>query len=226
MRLPSNGVRLRIYGGTGILVALGLLLAGVGIAELTAIDRHVAVISVRSEATARILEVQRLLDATGRATLNYWLSGDASFLKQGSEADEAAEAQLKESIAATPAEQERQDFQDMIKGIAELRRVRNVLVIMTGEVGDLKGGLADGGDAAVRQAEEASAAIAATGDQALIAGAAGVEPAILRARGDAWRFFAGPNAALRARFATSADQAMTAVNHARELDVPDGPRDS
>jgi methyl-accepting chemotaxis protein len=224
MRLPFHGVRLRIYGGTGILVALGLLLAGVGVAELAAINRDVGAISVRSEATARILEVQRLLDATGRATLNYWLSGDASFLKQGSDADAAAEALLGQAVAATSAEPERHEFQAMIAGIADLRRIRNVLVIMTDEVGELKGGLAEGGDAAVRLATGAAAAMAAAGDQGLVAAAGGVETAVLRARGDAWRFFAGPDPKSRDQFRASAEQALAAINRARELELPDEPQ--
>jgi methyl-accepting chemotaxis protein len=221
MRLPSTGVRLRIYGGTGILVALGLLLAGVAVAELAAIKRHVAAMAVRSEAGARVLEVQRLLDATGRATLNYWLSGDAVFLKQGSDADETAEALLRQAIAATPDGEARDGFEDVVKRIADFRRTRNVLVIMTGEVGELKGALADGGDTAVRLAEQLSPAVAASGDPTLTAAAWGVTNAVLRARGDAWRFFAAPDPKLRAAFKDSAEQAIAAINHLQETELTD-----
>jgi len=221
MRLPRNGVRLRIYSGTGVLVALGLSLAGVAVAELATINRQVAAMAVQSANNARILEVQRLLDAAGRATLGYWLSGDGTILKQGSDADENAEVLLRQAIAASPVEEERRTFQAVAKGIVDFRRIRNVLVIMTGEVGDLKSALADGGDSAVSFDAKLSDAVATTGNPALIAAAWSAEKLILQARSDAWRIFAGPDPQRRAVFKASAERAIDAVNQLQSPDLSD-----
>ncbi len=120
--------------GTGVLVALGLLLAAIAVVELATIDRQVAVMAARSDDTTRIQEVERLLEVTGRSALGYWLSGDAAILKQGSDADETAEALLRETNDATRPEGERDAIQSVLTGIADFRRMRNVLVIMTDEV--------------------------------------------------------------------------------------------
>src|SRR5208282_2598042 len=124
------------------------------------INRQVAAMAARSDNSARILEVERLLEVTGRSALGYWLSGDATILRQGSEADASAEALLRQAIAATQVDAERQAFQSVVKGIVDFRRTRNVLVIMTDEVAGLRHDLADGGDAILRQDAQLTDAIA------------------------------------------------------------------
>ena len=154
---------MRIYSSTGILVALGLLLAGIAVAELTTIDRQVTAMAVQSDDNARVLQIQQLLDDTGRATLGYWLSGDAAFLKQAGDADASAEVLLREAATAARQEEDRRAFAAAIAGIAEFRRTRNVLVIMGDEVRDMKRDLADGGDAIVQQSARLGSAAAASG---------------------------------------------------------------
>ncbi len=211
MRIPRSGIRARIYGGTGILVALGLLLAGIAVAELATINRQVAAMAARSENSTRILEVERLLEVTGRSALGYWLSGDATILKQGSEADASAETLLKQAIAASPEAAERSAFQSVVKGIADFRRTRNVLVIMTDQVAGLRHDLADGGDAIVRQDAQLTDAIAATGNPALTAAAWSAARSVMQADSDVWRFFAAPDAQRQAAFKASAERALDAL---------------
>src|ERR1700722_5980040 len=221
MHLPKNGVRFRIYSGTGILVALGLVLAAVAVVELASVNRQVAAMAVQSDDNARILEVERLLDGAERATLIYWMTSDAAFLKQGSDADAKAEALLQQAIAVTPTGQDRGALQDVVKGIADFRRTRNVLVIVTGEVGDLKTALADSGDSAVHLDAAFSAAVVAAGEQPLITAAWGVEKAVLQTRSDAWRFFAAPDPRRRMEFKASADRALDLIGHLPDPELSD-----
>ena len=211
MRFPRSGIRARIYSGTGILVALGLLLAAIAVAELATINRQVAAMAARSENGARILEVERLLEVTGRSALGYWLSGDATILRQGSDADASAEALLRQAIAATPVDAERQAFQSVTKGIADFRRTRNVLVIMTDEVAGLRHDLAEGGDAIVRQDAQLTDAVAATGNAAAAALAWGAGRSVMQAHSDVWRFLAAPEPQRQAAFKASAELALDAL---------------
>jgi methyl-accepting chemotaxis protein len=221
LRIPRSGIRLRIYSGTGVLVALGLLLAGIAVAELATINRQVAVMAARSEDTARIQEVERLLEVTGRSVLGYWLSGDAAILKQGSDADASAEALLHQTLGGTRSDEERRAIQSVITGIADFRRTRNVLVIMTDEVSGLREDLANGGDVIARQDDELTDAVAATGDPVLTATAWAAAKSVSRAHTDVWRFFAAPNPERRAAFKANTEQAIDAINRLQETELPD-----
>ena len=212
MRISCSGVRARIYSGTGILVVLGLVLAGIAVAELASISRQVTAMAARSENSARTLEVERLLEVTGRSALGYWLSGDPMILKQSSAADTSAETLLKQAIAVTQVDAERGAFQSMIKGIADFRGTRNVLMIMTDEVAELRHDLTTGGDAIVRQDAELTDAIAATGNTALTATAWDAARSIMQAHSDVWRFFATPDAERQGAVKASVGRALNALD--------------
>jgi methyl-accepting chemotaxis protein len=212
---------LRIYSSTGILVALGLLLAGIAVAELTTIDRQVTAMAVQSDDNARVLQIQQLLDDTGRATLGYWLSGDAAFLKQAGDADASAEVLLREAATAARQEEDRRAFAAAIAGIAEFRRTRNVLVIMGDEVRDMKRDLADGGDAIVQQSARLGSAAVASGKPDLVDATRAIEQSAWQVRSDAWRFLAAPDAVHQAAFQANAAKALDGVSHLQEIDAPD-----
>ena len=220
MRLPRIGIRSRIYSGTGILIALGLLLAGIAVAELRSIARQVATMATQSDASMRAMQIERLLDATGRAALNYWLLGDQAYLRQGSEADTAAEGLLRQAAATARDAEAGRVFADVIAGIAEFRRLRNVMVIMNGEISGMKHDLADGGDQAVQKSLQLSAAVAGA-SPALADAARAVERSAAQLRSDAWRFLAAPDAERQAAFKASADKTLDEVNQLQTLDPPD-----
>jgi methyl-accepting chemotaxis protein len=221
VRLPRSGIRVRIYSGTGILVALGLLLAGIAVAQLASIDRQVAAMAVRSDGNTRVLEIERLLDVTDRVALAYRLSGDPAFLKQGSDADAAAEALVQQAVSTARLDDERRMSTVIIAGIAEFRRTRNVLAIMGGELHDMKQDLADGGDAIVRQSAQLSDATVAAAKPELIGAARAVEKSAWQVRSDAWRFLAAPDANRQAAFKADAAKALDELSHLQEIDAPD-----
>jgi methyl-accepting chemotaxis protein len=221
VRIRYPGIRSRIYGGAAVLVLSGLLLAGVAVAELTSISRQVALMATRSADNARLLEVERLLEITNRSTLGYWLSGDAAMLKQGSDADAGAAASLQQEVDTTAVEDQRRVLRTVLSGIDEFRRTRNLLVIMTDEVGELRHELAEGGDAAVRQGNQLADALKATSDRALMIDGWDIERFLLQAHSAAWRFFADPNTEHQATFDNSVQRVMDAINHLQDHELSD-----
>jgi len=87
MFLSRLGIRSRIYGGMGILVVLGLALAGQGIWQLTAIDDQVGKMRALSDNNTRVLTILGLMDRTQRASLTYKLTGAPAALEEGDAAD-------------------------------------------------------------------------------------------------------------------------------------------
>jgi methyl-accepting chemotaxis protein len=215
------GIRFRICGGTGILVALGLSLAGLAVGELATINHRFAALAVQSDNHARAQEVERLLEITGRSALAFWLSGDSTLLKQGSDADAQAEALLKQAIDAFPPGEERDAQKAIVSGLDEFRRTRNVLAIMASEVADLRHELADDGERLARQTSQLADAVTATSDARLMGAAWSVESSVLLARADAWRFFAEPGVERQAAFKTSAAKAIDSVGHLQDVDLSD-----
>ncbi len=109
--LPSYlGIRSRIYGGMGILVMLGLALAGLGVWNLTSIDGQVARMSALSDNNTRVLRIVGLLETTRRSSLRYKISGTQDALKD-SDAAEAQIADLLQAAAkATLSEERRRTY--------------------------------------------------------------------------------------------------------------------
>jgi methyl-accepting chemotaxis protein len=93
--LNQLNVRSRIYAGFGLLVALGLALAALGLWQFSATGRQVGSLVTVSDHAADILRASHLLETMRRAALTYQTKGDAAMIKEFSD----AHAQARELIA-------------------------------------------------------------------------------------------------------------------------------
>src|ERR1700680_4735900 len=85
MRLDI-GIKTRIYGGFGVLVALGLALALFASWQLNWVDTAVGKMSQISNGRTHILEISREFGIMRRVALSYKLDNNADSLKEGTAA--------------------------------------------------------------------------------------------------------------------------------------------
>ncbi|MDU3046866.1 Tar ligand binding domain-containing protein, partial [Bradyrhizobium sp.] len=89
-------IKTRLYGGFGVLVALGLLMAGFGLWQSSATSERVERLSTQAENAIGVVKISSELQAIRRALLRYQFDNDeASF----------AEAERRLGATATMLEQ-------------------------------------------------------------------------------------------------------------------------
>ena len=92
----------RIYAGFGMLIVLAFVLAGFGVWQLASVRGNVGQLVVVSDDTARILQMDRLLQTVRGAALHYKTVSDQAAADEFTSAQTQASALLKELIAADP----------------------------------------------------------------------------------------------------------------------------
>ena len=107
MRFAAMGLRSRIFSGFGVLVALGLAMAGYGYYGLS----NIASEGVKKDALAanvsRVLETSRMLETIRRAGTRYRIEASADALKDMEAAEARVAVLLAESAATAISEQQR-----------------------------------------------------------------------------------------------------------------------
>jgi hypothetical protein len=154
MRMFRLGIRSRIYGGSGILVALGVALAGFGIWQFTAVDRQINRMSAFSDDNTRVLQVSRLLESTRRSVLRFKVSGDEAALKENQASDAAAFGLLEAAKAMSLSEARTRTYQEIEDGIVNYRKLRDALVENAERIAAQRDGLLSGGEAMTASAEK------------------------------------------------------------------------
>ena len=215
-------IRSRIYGGMGVLVLLGLALAGRGVWELTAIDDRVARMSALSDSTVRDLRLARLMEAMRGASLALKFSDTQSRL----DAEDAAEARqmigtLRAASKASQSEQQRHAYQTMLDGCASCHRLTGDLAGLGRQVDEHRGNLFGGGDRMTGDASKLVAAAVRSGNGDVAAAARDVQAALLLAQISNWRFLATRDPQGVVSFKTNADAAMAGLARLEQLQPPE-----
>jgi len=211
MILSRFGIRSRVYSGMGVLVVLGLGLAGLGVWNLKAIDSQVARMSALSDNNTRVLRIVGLLETTRRASLRYKFSATQAALEE-SDAAEAQIADLLQTAAkTTSSEERRQAFLSIAEGVATYHKMRGDLIALTRQIQDEKTKLFGGGDQMAADTRDLVAAARQSGDSTIDTAAREVEAAVLLAQVTNWRFLATNDPNGPATFKTNAIAAMTAL---------------
>ena len=205
------GIRSRIYGGTGILVILGLALASQGVWQLTAIDSQVARMSTLSDNNTNILRIAALLQSARSTALQYKTSANPSALQDGDAADAQIAALLQAAAQSTASDDRRRTYREMEDGVTEFHKLRGELTGLGQEIQKNRAALFSGGDQMSAATVALVAAAQRSNELPIRTAARDVQTAILLVRVTNWRFLATTDANGPATFRTNAEAAMTAL---------------
>jgi methyl-accepting chemotaxis protein len=187
MRLDL-GIKSRIYGGFGVLVALGLALALLGSWQLNSINNAIGALSSISGANMRTVEISREFEIMRRAALRYKFDGNAESLKVGAEAAAKAIALLLTSAKETPSADRRNIYNDLAAGIASFGRKLDALVEGTKTLDVAKSALFTVGNELTENTDRLLGAARLNRDFSTTAGLATIDAAVLLVRVANWRF--------------------------------------
>src|SRR5579862_2897965 len=118
----------RIYGGFGILVALGLVLALFAAWQLHRIDLAAGQLSAIADANRRIVAIGRNLEVMRRAILGLQFQNDAQSLKDGDAAAKAALELLDVTAGRTVSEERKRVYLGLKANVMAFQAKRAALM--------------------------------------------------------------------------------------------------
>ena len=134
-------IKLKLYGGFGILVVLTVCLGAYGVTELNAIQASVGKMEVLAEHVARTLQNVNNLEKMRRTVLRYIYDHDKSSLKENGEVAAeiipALQAAEREAVSA----ERRRMYGDLAKSVAASQKTTQAVVEMVERVGTEQGRL-------------------------------------------------------------------------------------
>jgi len=224
MSLPRPGIRSRIYGGMGVLVILGLILASQGIRQFTAIDSQVARMSYLSDINTRASRVAGLLEASHRASVRYRYSGLASALQEIEAADVEIAGLLGALRSETTLPERRVTYQSVLDNLANYGKMRADLRDLTQQIQAGRAKLFRGGDEMAAEMNRLVAAIQKSSPIEIRTSARNVQTQILLVGVANWRFLATGDADGAATFATNAEAALASLAALEALSISEDVR--
>jgi methyl-accepting chemotaxis protein len=221
MNVFRLGLKPRLYSGFGVLVLLGLALAGFAAWELSGIRSDVQKSSGINDNTIRALEVANRIEIIRRANLRYIVDADEQAPKDAAAAESEAIELLKAAAVATPTEERRTIYNNLRSGVESMGSQRGTLVTLGKQMQADRGKLFTGGDALSAATEKLVAAHANISDPKVAALVGPIEAGVLLVRVANWRFLATRDAKGPATFKTSAEHAATAIAALERSELPD-----
>jgi methyl-accepting chemotaxis protein len=205
------GIKSRLYGGFGVLVALSLALALFASWRLNLLSTALGRMSAISDSSTRVLEVSREFEIMWRSALRYKFDSNAASLRDGTEAAAKATTILPEAAKATPSEDRRKIYIGLEGSIAVFQKKRDALVEATKNVDAAGSKLFTIGDELTANADRLLEAGRANMDRSIAGEAVSVGIAVLLVRVANWRFQAtqDPNGA--ATFEANLERANRAI---------------
>src|SRR6266851_2820759 len=219
MSLLGFGLKTRIYCGFGILVLMGVGLAGFGIWELSAIGFNVERMGVLSDNTARITEAESKIQIIRRASLRYTIDQNEEHLNEAVAAEAAAIERLQAAAAATTVAERRTFYNGLKNDVEALRAKRGGLMAITKDLQAARSQL-------TRVAEDLNTAIAklmdsrASAERAIAAQITPVEGNMLQMRVANWRFLATRDPKGPADFKAATEKTNATIANLEKADLP------
>src|SRR4029077_13824028 len=121
------GIRTRITGGFGLLVAISLGLTGFAYWQFSGIDDQVTRMSRLSDLNTRAAEIGDSFEAVRFALLRCRAFGDEAALQQAAEAEAKAAKQLEAARQTTALESRRQAYENLLSALDGLRAQREIV---------------------------------------------------------------------------------------------------
>jgi hypothetical protein len=119
-------IKLKLYGGFGILVALTLGLVVYAVVEFSAIGVNVIRMNGIAANNARTLQVQGDLEKLRRTALRYVFDHDEASLKENTEVAAATTALLQESEKSTPTAERKKVYRALQDSVASTQQDHSV----------------------------------------------------------------------------------------------------
>lgn len=221
MRFATMGLRTRIYSGFGILVVLGLAMAGFGYLGLTNVGEEVGKLDVLAGSLSRVMEANRMLETMRLAGARYRIEATEDALKDMETAEARAAALMVESAAKSISEERRTLYNRVNDGLRAIS-VKNTEYLRLVKAGyQERAKLFTSGDALTAATSHVLAQAAGLNDPEQLALAGKVESAILLVRVSNWRFFAVFDPTGVASFVANARKANDALTALERVAGPD-----
>ncbi|MGP0094832.1 MAG: methyl-accepting chemotaxis protein [Xanthobacteraceae bacterium] len=215
------GIKSRIYGGFGILVAFGLALASFAAWQLTSVKGSVEKLGALSDNNTRALEMGRELEIMRRSALRYKFDGDQDALRVGTGAAAKGTELLQSAARATLSEERRQTYNGLVAKITSYQQKRDALVELTKKLQADKQKLFTTGDEVTANTDKLVKAARASGEQSIAVLAASLEANVLLVRVANWRFQATQDPNGLATFKANADKANAAIAALEHAALPE-----
>ncbi|HEX2726398.1 MAG TPA: methyl-accepting chemotaxis protein, partial [Beijerinckiaceae bacterium] len=215
--LARVGIRTRLYAGFAILVALGMIAAGLGWWSTTQVDVQTDKMQALAGNMVRALKIGHDLEIIRRANVRYQTLANADALKEAIGAETRAAELLQEAAKATLSEERRKTYNAMHDGVGSLRGKREALVKLVDGITADKGKLFTSGDEVTATTNKMLEAARATGEQAIVNAARALEANVLLVRVANWRFLATKDASGPATFKTNHERALAAIAEVDKL---------
>ncbi len=212
IHLNQIAIKSRLYAGFGVLVVLGIMVAGYGAWQLSNTRAQITQMNAVSANTVRVLEETRLIETIRRARRAYGESGDAGVAKEMKDAVAQALGLLKESGANTISQERLAIYNSSSTGVADQGTQFDQMVQLKTQEATALANLFTGGDTMTAATDKLVAAVRDGKDSESISAALNVERAILLVRIANWRFLATHDPKGPATFAINADKAKTALS--------------
>jgi methyl-accepting chemotaxis protein len=204
MRLNQLKINTRLITGFGILIVIGIAVAGFGTWQLSAIARQVGKMGALADNSVRVLETNKLVETGRRVRLRYVLAGDDAFVTEFKESQSQATALLKEAAEKTLSEERRRTYNGLSAILADHGAKFDELVQSTKQQEEERAKLFKGGDALTTATDKLVAAARQATDGAVNTAADATERAVLIVRIANWRYLATHDAKGQATFDASA----------------------
>ena len=184
------GIRTRINGGFGLLIALSLGLTGFAAWQFSGIDEQVTRMSRLSDLNSRAAEIGDSFEAIRFAVLRYRAFGDEAALQEAGVAEQRAARQLEEVSHITMSDGRRKAYEGLSGAIGALRADREIVATIAVEIDVDRAKLNTVGDELTEGIAKLVEAAIATGDQMASSAGNRIERSFQLVRVGIWRFLA------------------------------------
>jgi HAMP domain-containing protein len=120
-------IKLKLYGGFGILVLIAIALALYAILEFNGIGSNVVKMNALADNTGRVLQIENYLEKMRRSALRYAYDHDEAAAKENGEIANKAIATLRDAEKATLSEERRKLYNGLQTDIAAVQKVTESL---------------------------------------------------------------------------------------------------
>jgi methyl-accepting chemotaxis protein len=180
----------RLYGGFGILLVIGVFVAGFGVWQLTEIMSKVTTLSNVGNNAVRTVLIGRRIEADRRSRLYFAEHGDDSSAQEFRENLGQATDLVKTAIEKAASEDRRHLFEGVSTTLADHGAKFDHLAQVVKLGADARTQMFHQGDVLTEATDKLVAAAAATHETDVAQGAASVERDVLLVRVAVWRFLA------------------------------------
>jgi methyl-accepting chemotaxis protein len=214
-------IKVKLYGGFGILVALTLGLIIYAVYEFHAIGVNVSRMNGMADNNARTIEVQGDLEKLRRTVLRYVFDHDEAALKENSDAAAETLTALEEGEKQTPTEARKKMFHDLADGVAAAQQTTQSVIDVVKQSVAEKATMIKIGEGLEVSTKKLFAEIKGQSNPALTDMAAKLDYDLMATRFANLRAQSTPNAARMKEFTDAMAKALATVGLLEKADSPD-----